>query len=81
MKYRFIVPTISQSQITGLTLCAIKDIGKSQWKLDFYQSTNELRIFKDHQLVTEFNNLPKSVTRFVADFSKFTNAYNGGITN
>ena len=79
MKYRLIVPPMSQSQITGLTLRAEKTIGKTNWRLDFYQGQAALRLFKDDEIVTRFDNLPKLVGRFAADFFKFTRQFNGGI--
>jgi hypothetical protein len=79
MKYRLIVPPIHHSQITGLTLAAEKLIGKTLWRLDFYRDQPTLRLFRDNERVTQFDDLPKLVNRFAADFFKFTRQFNGEI--
>ena len=79
MKYNLIVPPKYETELTGFALAAEKTIGKTQWRLDFYQGETTLRLFKNGELVTEFNKLPKLVTRFALDFRDFARQFNGGI--
>jgi hypothetical protein len=75
MKYQLIVPPSFETEITGLALGAEKIIGKTLWRLEFYRGHKVLCLYKDGVLVTEFDNLPKMVGKFAADFFKFTRQF------
>lgn len=65
MKYKLIVPSIGEAQITGFIMGAEKQIGKSLWRAEIHRGESTPRVFKNGVQITDENAMPDLVIKTV----------------